>query len=108
MRDITHPLIEGLPPAITSHNHVRKTRHWLVDLVEAVTIARLAEDFIGFGRFQRCLLIIAGLGFMADAIEVGAAHGKGGKGEEPGLITSAQEVPLGPWHSFELFADSRF
>ena len=65
-----------------------------------MTIARLAEDFIGFGRFQRCLLIIAGLGFMADAIEVGAAHGKGGKGEEPGLITSAQEVPLGIHSSF--------
>lgn len=31
----------------------------------------LAEDFIGFGRFQVCLLVIAGLGFMADAIEVG-------------------------------------
>jgi len=28
-------------------------------------------DFIGFGRFQVCLLVIAGLGFMADAIEVG-------------------------------------
>ena len=57
---------------------------------------RFAEDFIGFGRFQRCLLIIAGLGFMADAIEVGAAHGKGGKGEEPGLIISlvGRKFPL--------------
>ena len=28
---------------------------------------------------------------MADAIEVGAAHGKGGKGEEPGLIISVRK-----------------
>lgn len=34
-------------------------------------LIELAEDFIGFGRFQVCLLVIAGLGFMADAIEVG-------------------------------------
>lgn len=34
-------------------------------------LIELAEDFIGFGRFQVCLLVIAGFGFMADAIEVG-------------------------------------
>ncbi|CAK9031795.1 unnamed protein product [Durusdinium trenchii] len=38
--------------------------------MEEKTLAEIF-DFLGFGRFQKCLLLIAGLGFMADAIEVG-------------------------------------